>query len=220
MSRPDYTPVNGTRGGRAVRWLGGLAVVGLVAGAVFAAGRWSVATPESDTAAAAVLRTSHGPMLLVDGVPTGYARDRSGASAAAVNFLQTCYTASVGGLDPATIAATSLATSATDAARQMPGPARGLDPGVGQQLTPLSVTAGAVDENTATVTVWAGAVYGAQKPQPITLTQWTTFTVRLTWESADWKIIDVTSTTGPTPDAAIATGDQTPLPGAITVFTG
>ena len=75
----------------------------MLAGGVFAAGRWSAANPEVDTSAAAVLRTAHGPMVLVDGVPAGYARDRAGASAAAVNFLQVCYTASVGGVSPATI---------------------------------------------------------------------------------------------------------------------
>ena len=198
----------------------GLVGVGLLAGGVFLAGRWSAA-PEADAAAAAaVIRSSHGPALLVDGVPAGYSRDRSGAAAAAVNFLQVCYTASVGGLDPATITATSLAGTATDAARRMPGPSRAADPGVGQQLTPLSVTVVSADENTATVTVWAGAVYGAVKPQPVTLTQWATFTVRLVWQSSDWKIADVTDVAGPTPDSAIAAGDQTPLPGAITVFTG
>lgn len=220
MSRLDYTPVTGTRGGRAARWIGGLLLVGLLAGGVFAAGRWSAAAPEVDTSAAAVLRSSHGPMVLVDGVPAGYARDQAGASAAAVNFLQVCYTASVGGVSPATIRSTSLATSATDAARAMPGPTRALDPGTGQQLTPLSVTVGALDENSATITVWAAAVYGARQPQPITVNQWATFTVRLEWEASDWKIADVTYTDGPTPDTAIATGDQNPLPGALTLFTG
>ena len=50
-----------------------------------AAGRWSAAAPEVDTSAAAVLRSSHGPMVLVDGVPAGYARDQAaGAIASAV----------------------------------------------------------------------------------------------------------------------------------------
>ena len=65
------------------------------------------------------------------------------------------------------------------------------------------------------------AAFGSSRnPQPVTLTQWATFTVRLVWESSDWKIDDVTVSSGPTPDTAIATGDQTPLPGVITVFTG
>jgi hypothetical protein len=219
MRRPDYTPVTATGTGRAVRLMAGLVGIGLLAGGVFLAGRWS-APPTADTASAAVIRSSHGPTLLIAGVPAGYSRDRSGAAAAAVNFLQVCYTASVGGLDPATIAATSVADTATDAARRMPGPSRTVDPGVGQQLTPLSVTVISADQDTATVTVWAGAVYGAVKPQPVTLTQWATFTVRLVWQSSDWKIADVTDVAGPTPDTAIAAGDQTPLPGAITVFTG
>lgn len=219
MSRPDYTPVTGTGSRRAIRWLAGLVAVIVLAGGMFLTGRWS-ASPSSDAAGAPVIRSSHGPTVLVDGVPAGYTRDRAGAAAAAVNFLQVCYTASVGGLDPATITATSLATTATDAARVMPGPSRAADPGLGQQLTPLSVTAGSIDQNTATVTVWAGAVYGARNPQPVTLTQWATFTVRLVWESSDWKVDDVTYSSGPTPDTAIATGDQTPMPGVITVFTG
>lgn len=219
MSRPDYTPVTRPGRTRAVGWLAGLVVVVVVAGGMFLTGRWSAA-PAADTAAAPMVRSPHGPTVLVDGVPAGYTRDPQGAAAAAVNFLQVCYTASVGGLDPTTITTTSLATTATDTARAMPGPARAADPGVGQQLTPLSATVGSVDGNNATVTVWAGAVYGAAKPQPVTLTQWATFTVRLVWQSSDWKVDDVTYRSGPTPDTAIATGDQTPLPGAITVFMG
>lgn len=219
MSRPDYTPLTRTGSGRAARWLAGLVAVAVTAAGMFLAGRWSAA-PAADAPGAPVLRSSHGPSMLVDGVPAGYVRDRSGAAAAAVNFLQVCYTASVGGIDPASITATSLATTATDAARAMPGPSRTADPAVGQQLTPLSVTVGSVNENTATVTVWAGAVYGAAKPQPVTVTQWVTFTVRLVWQASDWKVDDVTYSSGPTPDAAITTGDQTPLPGVITVFTG
>ena len=219
MSRPDYTPVTGTGNGRAARGLTGLMIAALLAGGVFLAGRWSV-SPAEDATTAAVLRSAHGPTVLVDGVPAGYARDRFGAAAAAVNFLQVCYTASVGGIHPETITGTTLASTATDAARRMPGPSRAADPGVGQQLTPLSVTVVSAEENTATVTVWAAAVYGAVTPQPVTLTQWVTFTVRLVWESADWKIVDVTDVSGPTPGTAIADGGQTPLPGAITVFTG
>jgi hypothetical protein len=198
-------------------------MVGLVIVAALTAGGFVVGrstAPATDTAAPAQLvRSPHGPTVLTDGVPAGYTRDRPGAAAAAVNYLQVCYTAAVGGVDPAVITATSLATTATDAARGMPGPSRVQDPGVGQQLTPLSVTVSSADENTAVVKVWAAGVYGARSPSPVTLTQWTTFTVRLVWES-DWKIADVADAQGPDPQAAISTGDATPLPGLITVFTG
>jgi hypothetical protein len=219
VSRRDYHPVTGP-GARRTPWriLGVLLTGAALVGSGLFIGRATV--DATSTSGQALVQVPHGPARHVAGVPAGYTRDRQGAAAAAVNFIQACAAAAVGGADPATISRITLSETASDAARRMPGARRTAASHLGQQLQPLAVTVVSADGPFAVVRVWAATVFGATQPSPMTNIQWTTFEVALRWESADWKIVDVTDVDGPDPDTALAGAAGVPLPGAYTVFIG
>lgn len=215
---PDYTPLHG-RGGRRP---GLIAVAAVVLGVALLGGGLVVGRVTADPAPAgrSMALSPHGPATVVDGIPAGYPRDREGAASAAVNFLQTCWSAASGVGDVEKIRASMAAANPSAEVVKTIGQGRVASPDSGQQLTPAAVTVRSQDDQQAVVSVWAVSSYGGTVgDQTRTSALWITFTVALSWEQGDWKVADLSITDGP--DAFGTGGDNlVPLTGALTVYLG
>ena len=214
--RPDYTPVHGPGGRR-----GGLLTVGVLAVAAVLVGGGLLLgriTAASALPSPSMALPPHGPAVLVDGVPSGYPRDRAGAATAAVNFLQACWSAASGVGDAQRIRAVMAAANPSAEVVRTIGQGRAAGTGSGQQLTAAAATVLSQDEQRAVVSVWAVSAYGAVVAgRTRTTGMWFTFQVALSWEQQDWKVADVSVTDGP--DATGGGADnQVPLAGALTVY--
>ncbi|MVU80838.1 hypothetical protein GPX89_26740 [Nocardia sp. ET3-3] len=155
----------------------------------------------------------------MDGVPVGYARDRAGAETAAVNAVQALTQAGEGRIRMETV---ERAVVARD-----PGPGLRRSLGIGADraadrdvvnLVPAAVSVLELSRSAARVSVWTVAVsrssIGDGDPASV-ITAWATHTVSLVWEKDDWKVKELGSATGPTPEQAVAPGAQSPLSGAL-----
>ncbi|GGM09984.1 hypothetical protein [Nakamurella endophytica] len=217
----DYTPLHG----RGSRRTGLLATVVLVVGAVLLGGGLLLgrATANASSAAAALAAGSmvlspHGPAMVVDGIPAGYPRDRAGAATAAVNFLQTCWSAASGVGDVERIRAVMAAANPSAEVLKTIGQGRVARDDSGQQLTPAAVTVRSQDQQQAVVSVWAVSAYGGTVGNKTRTTgMWFTFTVALSWEQGDWKVADLSVADGPDDDGA-GGENLVPLTGALTVY--
>lgn len=216
---PDYTPLHG-RGG--VRPPGLIAIAAVVLGAALVGGGLVLGRVTADPAPASgsMALSPHGPAVVVDGIPAGYPRDRAGAASAAVNFLQTCWSAASGVGDVEKIRASMAAANPSAEVVKTIGQGRIASRDSGQQLTPAAVTVRSQDDQQAVVSVWAVSSYGGTVgDQTRTSALWFTFTVALSWEQDDWKVADLSITDGP--DAGGAGGaNQVPYTGALTVYLG
>jgi hypothetical protein len=162
-----------------------------------------------------------GPAHAVDGVPTGWARTRSGAVAAAAGYARVLSArwfltdADRRGRAIARMAAPEAAASLRASQDAIAG-ALGRGPfgaglaraGVASLLRTslLGYRVEAYQPDSATVAVWALVVYGNDgglAPQAL----WATSTVRLRW-AGDWKLVEVGTVPGPTP----VHGQATPSP--------
>lgn len=151
---------------------------------------------------------------LVSGVPVGYAHSRAGAVQAAVNY-QVARSSAAYFTDEKARHATLTAMMTSQALdRQI----RNDDDGMQQVLTSLGITSANEGElvargaamgtrvttytdQVATVEVWMAGLVGVtdeNAPMPVSAS-WTTYTLTLQWQSADWKLASITSVNGPTP---------------------
>ena len=217
---PDYTPLDGRGGRRAGLVTAAVLVlaVALVGGGLLL-GR-ATADPTASTASAGGALSPHGPTVIVDGIPSGYPRDRAGAATAAVNFLQACWSAASGVGDVERIRAVMAAANPSVQVVKTIGPGRVARPDSGQQVTPAAVTVLSQDDEQAVVSVWAVSAYGGTVGDTTRTTgMWFTFTVALSWESGDWRIADLSVVDGPDSDG-VGGDNQVPLTGALTVYLG
>ena len=153
-----------------------------------------------------------GPTREVAGVPVGYRHNRAGAVAAATAYVTAFDGAVMFDADRRAEVLDAIAAHRTRAALEQ-HMAKGaalmanrlnLSPSLlqrGQAVVrdiPAGYQVSSYDGNTATVRVWTAGVMAipgrTQPPDP-----WGTATVRLVWESGDWKLSDLTSQDGPTP---------------------
>lgn len=215
-SATDYTPLHGSGSRRT----GLIAAVVLVLGAALVGGGLLLGRATADAAAPAgsMALSPHGPAVIVDGIPAGYPRDRAGAATAAVNFLQTCWSAASGVGDVERIRAIMAAANPSAEVLKTIGQGRVARDDNGQQLTPAAVTVRSQDQQQAVVSVWAVSTYGGTVGNKTRTTgMWFTFTVALSWEQGDWKVADLSVADGPDQDGA--GGDNlVPLTGALTVY--
>ncbi|MGS0688868.1 hypothetical protein ACVBEQ_27585 [Nakamurella sp. GG22] len=217
--RPDYTPLHSPGGRRT-----GVTVAALLLAAAFTGGGLLLGRATADAAAPPSAALSpHGPAAVVDGVPSGYPRDRAGAATAAVNFLQVCWSAASGSGNPERIRAVMAAANPSAEVVRTIGQGRAARADTGQQLTPAAVTVLSQDERRAVVSVWAVSAYGAAVGELTRTTGlWFTFTVALSWEQGDWKVADLAAADGPDingdPSNGAGGDNQVPLTGALTVY--
>lgn len=214
----DYTPLDG-RGGRRTGLITA-ALFGLAAALLGGGVLLGRATADTTLPAEQATLSWHGPTRIVDGIPIGYPRDRAGAAAAAVNFLQACWSAASGVGDVDRIRAVMAAANPSPDVVKTIGPGRVARPDSGQQLTPAAVTVLSQDDQHAVVSVWAVSAYGGTVGNTTRTTgMWFTFTVALSWESSDWKVADLSVVDGPD-SGGVGGENQVPLTGALTVYLG
>ncbi|WP_405136645.1 hypothetical protein [Nocardia sp. NBC_01388] len=168
---------------------------------------------------AMTIRVAHGPTATTGGVAVGYAHDRAGAETAAVNTVQALTQAGQGRIP---MSAVEHAVIARD-----PGPGLRRSLGIGADrtpgrdvvnLVPAAVSIVEFSPSAAQVSVWTVAVSRSSisEGDPVSvITAWATHSVSLVWEAGDWKVKELTSQTGPTPEQSVAPGAQSPLSGAL-----
>ncbi|MGW0824833.1 hypothetical protein [Streptomyces sp. NPDC002845] len=153
-----------------------------------------------------------------DGIPTGYAHDEQGAQSAAANYaaalgsdgmfntatrhaiVQTV--ADPGALDrlqsglDAAYSADLLRSVGLDEDGTAPSGSTFVN-----RTLPVGTKVTAADADTATVEVWCNSLFGLtgeNTTSPVT-SSWSTVTVKLNWTDGDWKVVETSQTTGPTP---------------------
>ncbi|MGY5114548.1 hypothetical protein ACWC2H_01510 [Streptomyces sp. 900105755] len=158
-----------------------------------------------------------------DGIPTGYAHSQQGAQSAAANY------ATALGSDGMFITATRHAIVQTVADPSvMNNMLSGFDAdysadflkkaglntdGTAPQgstfvnrTLPAGTKVTAYSDTAATVEVWCNGLFGMageKSTNPVT-SNWFTITMKLNWSDGDWKVLESSQTTGPTP----VTGDN------------
>ncbi|MFI6210255.1 hypothetical protein ACIBAI_28470 [Streptomyces sp. NPDC051041] len=163
-----------------------------------------------------------------DGIPTGFARDRQGAQSAAANYAVVLWsdrmlnagerhriletTADPSALDrlrsgfDANYSADFLENVGLDEDGNAP---RGKT--LVNRTLPVGTKVTSFSTATATVEVWCNGLFGLageDSRTPVT-SGWFTVTLKLNWRDGDWKILEASQRTGPTP----ITGDD-PVSGA------
>ncbi|NKR30198.1 hypothetical protein GS538_09100 [Rhodococcus hoagii] len=148
-------------------------------------------------------QTPHGPSKIVDGVPSGYTRDKGGAATAAVNFLQAHNMAQSGRLDVALVEKTMVAQNPTQTLTKM------IDDARGRQVTgdifttlPATVTVRSLTQDEANVSIWAlgsGSFMTNAAGDKSTVATWSTTDLHLVWADGDWKVQDQSFRVGPQP---------------------
>lgn len=145
----------------------------------------------------------HGPGQIVDGVPSGYTRDKGGAATAAVNFMQASDAAWHGRVDITNVQKSLVAQNPT------PALVAALDDAKDRQnigdvsaTLPATVTVRTISPEAADVSVWtlsAGSSSLNQAGDTSTVAMWSTTDLHLVWEDADWKVQDQAFRVGPRP---------------------
>ncbi|WP_284741849.1 hypothetical protein [Amycolatopsis sp. RTGN1] len=217
------TPTSG-RSSRIWPWIA-LAIAALVVGVIV--GRWVL---PSDPAPAAQPGTSatpssgavggpHGPAKITQGVPSGYTHDQAGAATAGVNAVQLIVNVAHGQADSATAGKTWTASNADEAARAAlsAGPD---SPGSNQtSKLPATTRVTAYSDSSATVEIWVvsvGSTSGIGGAS--TADDWSTHTVRLSWENGDWKVSSLRASKGPKPGDTGTTPSTTPLTNGLYTY--
>jgi hypothetical protein len=161
----------------------------------------------------------HGPHTITQGVPSDYSDDQAGAATAAVNTVQLVVALAHGQADPATAARMRLASNADAAARQ----ALSTQPdnsGDQTSKSPASTRVTAFTPTDATVQVWivsVGSTTGIGG-SPITAEDWSTDTIRLTWQHNDWKVVSLHTAHGPKPGDSTTAAPGAPLQNGLYTF--
>jgi hypothetical protein len=213
-SRPE---LGVSRRPRLARWVAvGLGGVGLLV-AVFAAGRLTAPTlagpavataPTGGAATAAAPATiGPGPYDIVDDVPVGYAHTEAGAIAAATNYIAAI--SDKRAFNEAWRTNAYQVMAAPDAYQQLVdsvaasyqridadlglGEAAAYDGSIQAVTVPLGYRVDAVDEQRATITVWAAGWLARPQGQQLPLRA-TANTVELVWVNGDWKLLRVVDT--------------------------
>ncbi|WP_338897444.1 hypothetical protein WBG99_19030 [Streptomyces sp. TG1A-60] len=152
------------------------------------------------------------------GVPTGYAQSEQGAESAAAN-----YTAALGSdgmfntakrhqivetiADPSTMDRLKAGFDADYSAEFLNALGLSEDGSAPSDSTfvnrtlPVGTKATSYSSNAATVEVWCNSLFGLtgeSTTNPVT-SGWFTVTLKLKWTDGDWKVIETSQKTGPTP---------------------
>ncbi|MFJ3800062.1 hypothetical protein ACIPSJ_27745 [Streptomyces sp. NPDC090088] len=164
------------------------------------------------------------------GIPTGFAHTRQGAESAAANYAVTLGSTGMFNKDSRHRIVNALYTSAAAAKLQSPMDAAystgllskmGLDangnPPKGStfvsRTVPVGTKAVQYGDSAATVAVWCNnlsGIAGASSTTPVT-SNWFTVTMTLNWGGGDWKVLESSQASGPTPvsgDDAVSGSDQ------------
>lgn len=154
----------------------------------------------------------HGPSEFVNGVPSGYTRDKGGAATAAVNFLQADDQAMAGRLDIAHVEKALVAENPAPKLVSM------LDHARGRQVTgdtfvtlPATVTVQTISPDAADVSVWAlgsGSLNANGAGDMATVATWSTTDLHLVWEDGDWNVQDYAFRVGPQPGEVTKSGQE------------
>ena len=207
---PTTAPTNGKvasepastgRGsGRRKQLVYGLGAVILVALVVLMVG---LLTRGGDDEQGGTPQAPHGPSQIVDGVPSGYTRDKGGAATAAVNFLQADDKAMAGQLNIANV------EKALVAENPSPKLVSILDSARDRQVTgdtfttlPATVTVRSLSADAADVSVWAlgsGSLNSNAAGDKASVATWGTADLHLVWADGDWKVQDYAFRVGPQP---------------------
>ncbi|MER7666669.1 MULTISPECIES: hypothetical protein [unclassified Streptomyces] len=176
--------------------------------------------PESAPTAATGVKPVQGK---VGGIPTGFARDEQGAQSAASNYAVALGSEGMFNKDHRRVIVQTIADTGT-AGKLLAGfdadyspeflAQVGLKPDgkapVGSTFVNRTVPAGAkvkaYSPDTADVDVWCMGLFGLtgeKSTRPVT-SGWFTLSVKLKWNGSDWKVLETTQKTGPTP----VTGDN------------
>lgn len=142
-----------------------------------------------------------GPRTVTNGVPMGYTNDAGGAATAAVNSVQLLVAVTHGRADRDTARASVLATDAEAAVRRVFDTAVS-DPADQTTKTPISARVVSQSDTEATIEVWIASTGTTTRADPRSSVEWSTTTVRLVWESVDWKVAALSSRDGPAPGEA------------------
>jgi hypothetical protein len=151
-----------------------------------------------------------GPTRIVAGVPVGYRHDQPGAAAAAAGYVAATGRVATAGPIGRNEAVRAMATAGS-AGRQLDAVSADLAI-IEDQLgttamralwvdAPITVTVADYTPESATARVWSVSVIGAAggtPPQSV----WRTSTLRLVWQTDDWKTDAIDVTPGPTPVGA------------------
>ncbi len=187
-------------------------------------------TPHTDRSARPdVPPGSAGPIAEVSGVPVGFARDETGAVAAAIAYA-TAPQRWLYFTDEQIVAAVQEVSTPVAAPRladevvadvSVARERLGVSPGrVWWLVRPLAWRVESFNQDEARVAVWTVTVLSAEEvaaPQ----SEWVTVTVDLAWVDGDWRVDSVRDTPGPTP----VTGqndqpwDAAPFDDALAGFT-
>lgn len=204
-------PARNARTAMSLRAVVGIGVLSMVAGVALAneVSSRDGAGPSTPPASAASLTADlgTGSTDTTDGIPSGFARTRDGAIAAAAAYVMTGQP--LLDLDPITAerAVRRLAASASadrfaaDTMMQLRSARETLAGGSGPIIYRQAVLAHRVqafDEHRARVAVWNVGVLtreGVAPPQAA----WATSTIDLVWERGDWRIWSETIVPGPAP---------------------
>lgn len=215
-----------TAGRRSPRtWL--LIVATIVALAVgLVVGRWVLPSSTSSAPQATQPGTStapasgavggpHGPAKIVQGVPSGYSHDQAGAATAGVNAVQLVLNIAHGQADSATASKTWTASNADEAARKVLATTPDASSDNQTSKVPASTRVTAYSDASATVEIWVLSIGSTSGVGGTTAAaDWSTHTVRLTWENGDWKVSSLRASKGPKP------GDGSPAPATTPLTNG
>lgn len=166
--------------------------------------------------------SAHGPASIVNGIPTGYTRDKPGAATAAVNFMTAVSEAMQGRVSGAKLKDMRVAADASPALLKVIQSAsdRREVAGEASSSSPAMTTLQSFSNDKAVVSIWsvtAGQTKLNDEGKIGIMTVWSTTTVTLSWSGEDWKASDWQFANGPDPknatfpagDSAMATKMQT-----------
>jgi len=190
-------------------------VIGIIAASCGGGGSDNAGDGVGSTTKAAI-RSAHGPTEVVDGVPRGYTHDQTGATTAAVNFIQAVSQSDQGRITGDKLRAQAVAASPTPGlVSVITGSANRTESDSGVFNTmPVVTTVRSYDPTKAVVSVWAlGASQSKVNANAKVALQtlWSTTTVTVTWEGEDWKASDWQYQTGPDPDTQMFPEANSPL---------
>lgn len=157
--------------------------------------------------------SAHGPQSITNGIPSGYTRDKTGASTAGVNFIQAITQAGQGRIAGDKLREQAVGSTPTqallDVVAQNSG--RTADENVYSTI-PVVTTVPEYTADRAVVSVWqvdsSQSKVGTDGKVGVQ-TIWSTTTITLAWSGSDWKAVDWRFEPGPNPaDATFPAADS------------
>ncbi len=211
LTTPTATPI---RSKRPLLVVGAIGLALLILVGIIVASCSGGGSGEDDSTTTRGIGSAHGPTSIVNGIPTGYTRDKPGAATAAVNFITAVDEATAGRVSGAKLKDMRVAADASPELLKVIQSAsdRREVAGWAASSSPAMTTLQSFSNDKAVVSIWsvtAGQTKLNDEGKVGIMTVWSTTTVTLSWSGEDWKASDWQFANGPDPkNATFPAGDS------------